>query len=73
MPTDTTDRSLKKFLQDWQPRTVVAVGVLAFAFCVAIFSALRHPSEHFGSPTNRTAAPRVADMAPWSPGPPTAR
>lgn len=67
MPTDTTDRSLKNFLQDWQPRAVVAAVVVAFALCVAIFSALRHPSEPPESPTNRAAAPRVADMAPVVP------
>lgn len=70
MATDTTDRNLKNFLQDWQPGAVVAAVVLAFAICVAIFSALAPHPETPATPANRAPAPRVADMAPvipWTP------
>ncbi|MEZ6002070.1 family 16 glycosylhydrolase [Hyphomonas sp.] len=70
MATDISDRSLKNFLQDWQPGTVVAVVVLAFTICIAIFSALQPHSEKPIGTANRLPAPRVADMAPvipWTP------
>jgi hypothetical protein len=73
MPTDTTDRSLKNFLQDWQPRAVVAVVVVAFALCVAIFRLFdthRNTSDH---PPTGLRHPAWLTWPPWSPGPPTAR
>jgi len=70
MATDTTDRSLKNVLQDWQAGAIVAAVVLAFALCVAIFSALRPDPDNSAPSANRLPAPLVADMAPvipWKP------
>nr|WP_321362294.1 family 16 glycosylhydrolase [uncultured Hyphomonas sp.] len=70
MATDTTDHSLKKHLKDWQPRAVVAVGVLAFALCVAIFSVVSSQPGKPAPTESRLPPPRVADtapVAPWTP------
>lgn len=70
MATETTDHSLKKHLQDWQPGSVVIVAVLVFALCVALYAAVRAPRHMQAGPQETSAAPLVADMppvVPWNP------
>ena len=70
MATDTTDHSLKKYLQDWQPSSVVVVAVLAFALCVALYAAVQAPAHVRTVPVPKSTAPLVADMSPvvpWRP------
>nr|WP_321440845.1 family 16 glycosylhydrolase [uncultured Hyphomonas sp.] len=70
MATDTTDHSLKTYLQDWQPGSVVIVAVLVFALCVALYAAVQAPRHAQTVPETKSPAPLVADMSPvvpWNP------